>query len=140
MRLPSLLTLLGFVLLIAGTYCPMLRPFHLLNLDVYAMNQPFGLLLMFVGVIGILCLFLNQAKVTRFTAFMSLVLVVVLFIAAFLKVKTSFSFIPFKGISGFLSKQIKFKWGWFVLFAGPLLAIIGAISTKKSLVVPPKEI
>lgn len=138
MRLPALLSLFGFILLIAGTYCPMLRPFHLLNWNVYQMNQPFGLLLMLTGVIGILCTFLNQLKVSRFAAFISLILVALLFIAAVLKVKTSFSFIPFKGLNAFLTRQIKFKWGWFVLLAGPVMAIAGTILSRKTLNIPAK--
>ncbi|AMR33185.1 hypothetical protein A0256_18055 [Mucilaginibacter sp. PAMC 26640] len=132
MRLPSLLSLIGFIMLIAGTYCPMLRPFHLMNWNVYQLNQPFGLLLMLVGFIGIICTFLNQLKVSRFAAFISLILVALLFIAAVLKVKTSFSFIPFKGINAFLTRQIAFKWGWFVLFAGPAFSVLGTMLTKSN--------
>lgn len=132
MRLPSLLALVGFIVLIAGTYCPMLRPFHVTNWNVYQLNQPFGLLLMLVAMIGIICTFLNQLKVGRFATFISLILVALLFFAAVLKVKTSFSFIPFKGINAFLTSQIKFKWGWFVLFAGPVMAIIGTMLSKNS--------
>ena len=118
MRPASLLALLGFVILIVATFCPMLRPFHLFNWNVYQLNQPYGMALMLAGVIGTLCTVLNQVKVTRITAWISLALVVLLFIAALLKVKTTFSFIPFKGINGFLTRQIAFKWGWYVLFAG----------------------
>jgi predicted membrane channel-forming protein YqfA (hemolysin III family) len=131
MRPASLITLLGFITLIAATYCPMLRPFHLMNWNVYKLNQPYGMVIMLVGVIGILCTVLNQAKVTRIAAWASLVLVVLLFIAAILKVKTTFSFIPFRGINGFLTKQIAFKWGWYVLFAGSALSVIGALASKK---------
>jgi len=132
MRIPSILALLGFTLLIAGTYCPMLRPFHLFNWNVYQLNQPFGLLLMLTGFIGMICTFLSQIKISRFAAVVSLILVTLLFIAAVLKVETSFSFIPFKGIDAFLSRQIKFKWGWLVLFAGPLLAVIGTMASKNN--------
>jgi hypothetical protein len=131
MRPASLLTLMGFVLLIVATFCPMLRPFHLINWNVYKLNQPYGMALMLVGVIGILCTVLNQVKITRITAFISLALVALLFLAAVLKVKTTFSFIPFRGINGFLTGQIAFKWGWYVLFAGPLLSITGVLFTKK---------
>jgi len=139
MRLPSLLSVLGFIILIAGTYCPMLRPLGLFSWNVYGMNQPFGLLLMMTGIIGIICSVLNQVKVTRFAAYISLILVVLLLIAAVLKVKTTFSFIPFKGINAFLTRQIKFKWGWYVLFAGPVLAVIGSLFAKKSAIIPVKE-
>jgi hypothetical protein len=131
MRPAPLLSLLGFILLIVATYCPMLRPFHLFNMNVYKLNQPYGMAIMLVGVIGILGTVLNQAKITRVTAWVSLLLVVLLFVAAMLKVKASFSFIPFKGINGYLTRQIAFKWGWYVLFAGPVLSVIGSLVSKK---------
>lgn len=138
MRPASLLALLGFVILIVATFCPMLRPFHLFNWNVYQLNQPYGMALMLAGVIGILCTVLNQVKVTRITAWISLALVVLLFIAALLKVKTTFSFIPFKGINGFLTRQIAFKWGWYVLFVGPVLSVLGALASKKSSIISAK--
>lgn len=131
MRPASLITLLGFIILIAATFCPMLRPFHLFNMNVYKLNQPYGMVIMMVGVIGMLCTVLNQLKVTRIASFASLILVALLYIAALLKVKASFSFIPFKGINGFLTRQIAFKWGWYVLFAGPIMAVLGVLSSKK---------
>jgi len=131
MRPASLLSLLGFIILIAATFCPMLRPFHLFNMNVYKLNQPYGMVIMLVGVIGILCTVLNQTRVTRIAAWASLILVVLLYIAAFLKVKASFSFIPFKCINGFLTRQIAFKWGWYILFTGPVLAVTGVSLSKK---------
>jgi predicted neutral ceramidase superfamily lipid hydrolase len=131
MRPASLVSLLGFIILIAATFCPMLRPFHLFNMNVYKLNQPYGMVIMLVGVIGILCTVLNQTKVSRIAAWASLILVVLLYIAAFLKVKASFSFIPFKGINGFLTRQIAFKWGWYVLFTGAALAVTGVSLSKK---------
>jgi hypothetical protein len=138
MRPASLLTLFGFVILIVATFCPMLRPFHLVNWNVYKLNQPYGMALMLVGVIGILCTVLNQVKVTRLTAFISLALVALLFLAAVLKVKTTFSFIPFRGINGFLTRQIAFKWGWYVLFAGPLLSVAGVLFIKRRSFIRPQ--
>jgi hypothetical protein len=131
MRPASLLSLLGFIILITATFCPMLRPFHLFNMNVYKLNQPYGMVIMLVGVIGILCTVLNQTKVTRIAAWASLILVILLYIAVFLKVKASFSFIPFKGINGFLTRQIAFKWGWYILFAGSVLAVMGVLLSKK---------
>jgi hypothetical protein len=127
MRIPSIISFIGFVLLMAGTWCPLLRPFGLFNMDVYKLNFPYGMVLLLISVIGILGIGLNKIKLVRVTAWASLVLVVLLFVAAYLKVNTSFSFIPFKSFAGFLSKQIKFKWGWYVLYAGPVLALAGSM-------------
>lgn len=138
MRPSSLIALLGFILLIAATYCPMLRVFHVASWNVYKLNQPYGIVIMLTGVIGILCTALNQLKVTRIAAWASLVLVVLLYIAAVLKVKTTFSFVPFKGLNGFLTRQITFKWGWFVLFAGAILSVLGAVFSPKPTYIRPE--
>jgi hypothetical protein len=127
MRIPSIIAFLGFILLLAGTWCPLLRPFNLFKMDVYQLNFTYGLVLLLIAVIGILGVGLNHAKLVRITAWASLTLVVLLFVAAFLKVNTSFSFVPFKSLASLLSKQIKFVWGWYVLFAGPILALTGSL-------------
>ncbi|MBD1394765.1 hypothetical protein [Mucilaginibacter glaciei] len=132
MRPSSLLATTGFFLLIAATFCPLLRVFHIVTWNVYKLNQPYGMLLMLVGVIGIVCTALNQAKVTRIAAWCSLILVALLYIAAVLKVKTTFSFIPFKVLNGFLTRQINFKWGWLVLFAGAIMAVSGSVLARRN--------
>lgn len=125
MRLPSLISFIGFVLLMAATYCPLLRPFGLFNWDVYDLNKPYGMVILLMAVVGIIAVVLNRPKLVKLISLISLALVTLLLVAAFLKIHTSFSFIPFKGITGFLERQIKFKWGWYLLFVGPLLALAG---------------
>lgn len=125
MRLPSLISFIGFVLLMAATYCPLLRPFGLFNWDVYDLNKPYGMVILLMAVVGIIAVVLNRPKLVKLISLISLALVTLLLIAAFLKIHSSFSFIPFKGITGFLERQIKFKWGWYLLFIGPLLALTG---------------
>ena len=127
MRLPSLISFIGFVILMAATWCPLLRPFHLFNWDVYDLNKPYGMVILLISVVGILGVVLNQPKLVKLTAWASLALVTLLLLAAVLKVHASFSFIPFKGITSFLEHQIKFKWGWYLLFAGPLVALVGTL-------------
>ena len=131
MRISSFISFLGFVLLLAGTYCPLLRPFGLVSWDVYGLNKPYGMVLLLVAVIGILGTVLNRLQLVKLTAWLALGLVALLLLAAVLKVNTSFSFIPFKSLAGFFAKQIKFKWGWYLLFAGPVISLIGAYSTKQ---------
>jgi len=131
MRISSLASFLGFVLLMIGTYCPLLRPFGLFNMNLFKLSQPYGMVILLVALIGMLGAFFNRPQLLKFSAWLSLGLVVLLFLAAFLKVNASFTFIPFKSISGFLSRQIKFKWGWYVLFAGPVIALIGAYSSRQ---------
>ncbi|HMG08113.1 MAG TPA: hypothetical protein VK609_06355 [Mucilaginibacter sp.] len=140
MRISSILSFVGFVLLFAGTYCPLLRPFHIMNWNVYQLNQPYGLVMLLVAVIGIAASFLNQPQIIRAAAWGSMVLVVMLFIAALLKIHFAFSFIPFQKFEAFLAKQVKFKWGWYVLFTGAGLALAGALSIRKITVKAPETI
>jgi predicted membrane channel-forming protein YqfA (hemolysin III family) len=132
MRLNTLLSFAGFVILIAATYCPILRPFHLVNWDVYDGNKPYGIVILLVAVVGVLGAVFNQVKITRLAAWLSLGLVILFYLLAILKIHTSFSFIPFHSVDAFLMKQIKFKWGWYLLLAGPLLAVAGVLMQKKT--------
>jgi len=130
MRPLTFIAFVGFVLMMAATWCPMVHVLLLRSWDVYDLNRPYGMVMLLVFVIGILGTVLNQHKITRMAALISLALVVVFFIAAVLKVNTAFSFIPFKSIAGFLTGQIKFKWGWYLLFAGQILALTGVANNK----------
>jgi hypothetical protein len=65
MRISSILSFLGFVLLFAGTYCPLLRPLGLFNWNVYQLNQPYGLVFALVAVVGVAASFLNQQKIIK---------------------------------------------------------------------------
>ncbi|MBS7563387.1 hypothetical protein KHS38_03135 [Mucilaginibacter sp. Bleaf8] len=113
----------GFVLLIAATWCPLLRPFGLMNWDLYDLNKPYGMVVLLIAIVGVVGIVLKQYPVARIAAWLSFVLVVLVYIAAIMKVNSSFSFIPFKGLAGSLTKLIKFKWGWYLLFAGPLVSV-----------------
>jgi hypothetical protein len=132
MRLNTLISFVGFIILIAATYCPILRPFHLFNWDVYDGNKPYGIVILLVAVVGILGTVLNQPKIVRLTAWLSLALVIVFYVLAWLKVHTSLGFIPFHSLDAYLTRQIKFKWGWYLLLAGPLMALVGALTAKKN--------
>ena len=124
----------GFVILIAGTYCPVLSPFHLFNWDVYDGNKPYGIVMLLVAVVGILGTVMSQQKIVKLTAWLSLGLVSLFLLLAWLKVHASFSFIPFHVIENRFIKSVQYKWGWYLLFGGATLAVIGVLSHKKTFI------
>ena len=134
MRLNNLISFAGFVIIIAGTYCPILRPLHLFNWDVYDGNKPYGIVILLVAVVGILGTVLTQQKIVKFTAWLSLGLIALFLLLAWLKVQTSFSFIPFHAIENIAIKSVKYKWGWYPLFGGALLAVTGVLVKNKTMV------
>ncbi|RVU02645.1 hypothetical protein EOD41_01510 [Mucilaginibacter limnophilus] len=131
MRIPSLISLLGFILIVVATYCPMLCPLGLMNWNVFDLNKPYAIAMLLVAVIGIIGVVFSVTKVARIAAWLSLVLAVLLYAAAYFQVKDYFTFIPFKGIATFLTSKIKFKWGWYVLFTGAVLALSSIFIPKK---------
>ncbi len=131
MRLNVLLSFAGFIILIAGTYCPVVHPI-VGNWDVYDGNKPYGIVILLVAVVGILGTVFSQAKIVRLAAWLSVGLVIVFYFLALLKVYTSFTFIPFRSVAQYLSHKIKFKWGWYLLFGGALFALMGVLFEKKS--------
>jgi hypothetical protein len=132
MQPKAFLSFIGFVMLAAATWCPLLRPFGIVSWDLYGLNKPYGMVVLLIAIVGIAGIVLNRYKVARTAAWLGLALVSLVFIAAQLKVNTTFSFIPFKGMAGYLTKHIKFKWGWYLLFAGPLLSVLVTPKGNKS--------
>jgi len=139
MRLRSFLAFAGFVMLIAATYCPLFRPFGITTWDMYDANKPYGIVVLLVAVVGIVGVVFMQSSIARMAAWLSAILVVLFYILALLKIHTSFTFIPFHAISRFLAKQIRFKWGWWLLVAGPVLSLIGALRDKPRYKMPDQQ-
>lgn len=124
MQPKAFISFAGFVLIMAATWCPLLRPFGIITWNLYDLNKPYGMVVLLIAIVGIAGIVLKQYKISRMAGFISLALVILVYIAAQLKVNTTFSFIPFKSMAGFLTKLIKFKWGWYPLFAGAVLSVL----------------
>ena len=130
MRLNSLLSFAGFVILIAATYCPIIKPI-VGHWDVYDGNKPYGIVILLIAVIGILGTVLNQPKITKLSAWVSFGLVTLFYILSILKIRMSFDCIPLHFLAKYLTSKLKFMWGWYLLFAGPVLALAGVWLGKK---------
>ena len=139
MRPASFVSFIGFVMLIAATYCPLLRPLHLTNWNMYACNKPYGIVVLLVAIVGIVGLVFARINIARMAAWLSVGLVVIFYLLCLLKIHTSFSFIPFHSIEKFLARQTKFKWGWWLLAAGPVLALAGALRENRRFKIPTQQ-
>jgi hypothetical protein len=133
MRPKTFVAFIGFVMLAVGTYCPLLRPFGIVRWNLFALNKPFGLTILLVAVAGIITVVMNRTAAARAIAWTGLILVGLLYIVAVLRVHSTFRFIPFKGLAGYLTWQIQFSWGWLVLFGGAALSALTTSIGKKPL-------
>jgi len=130
MRLSHLIAFAGFVTVIIGTYCPILRPVPLVNWNVFQGNQPYGIVILLVAVIGIIGAVLGQQKIVRSAAWLTFGLIVLFLLLAWLKIHTSFTFLPFRSWEDYMVKHVRYRWGWYMLFGGAILSVIGALSGK----------
>lgn len=85
-----------------------------------------------IAIVGLAATLVKNNPLVRLTGWITLALVVLVFIAAVMKVNTAFSFIPFPKLSNTLSGLIQYRWGWYLLFAGPILALLGSLGNRKS--------
>lgn len=128
----------GFIILIAGIFSPLISPLGLIKWNLIDLNKTFGIILLAIAVVGLAVSVMKNNQLTKFASLTTLALVVLIFIAAIMKVQTAFSFIPFPKISNTLSGLIHYRWGWFLLFAGPVLALLGTFGNRKSLHTTPR--
>lgn len=117
-------------MLIAATYCPLFRPLHIVNWNMYKANLPYGIVVLVIAVVGIIGVVFMQRGIVRLAAWLSVILVILFYILSLLKIHYSFTFIPFHSFERFMERQIKFKWGWWLLVAGPILALAGSLKDK----------
>jgi len=123
----------GFILLIAGLFSPLISPLGLVKWNLFDLNKTFAIIILIVAVAGLIAAIIRNNQLLRLSGWIALGLVVLVFIAAVMKVQTSFSFIPFPKIANTLSGFIHYRWGWYLLFAGSILALLGSIGSRKSL-------
>lgn len=124
----------GYIILIAGIYCPLISPLGMVSWSLSDLNKTFAFILQAVAFAGIIVNLKKQSgfgkKLYTLNAWLALGMVILLFVAVKMKVNTTFSFIPLPKLAQTMSGFIYYKWGWFLLFTGPVLALLGSRKTK----------
>lgn len=123
----------GFILLIAGIFSPLISPLQLFKWNLFDLNKTFATILLVVAIIGLAGTIIKNNQITKMAGWTTLSLVALVFVAAIMKVNTAFSFIPFPKLSHVLSGLIHYRWGWYLLFIGAILAVLGTFGGRKSL-------
>lgn len=127
----TFISFVGFILLIAGLFSPLISPLGLVKWNLFDLNKTFAIIILIVAVAGLIAAIIRNNQLLRLSGWIALGLVVLVFIAAVMKVQTSFSFIPFPKIANTLSGFIHYRWGWYLLFAGSILALLGSVGSHK---------
>lgn len=129
----TLISFAGFILLIAGLFSPLISPLGLVKWNLFDLNKTFAIIILVVAVAGIVSTLIKNNQFLKITGWLSLALIILIFIAAVMKVQTAFSFIPFPKLANTMSGFIHYRWGWYLLFAGAILAVLGSFGQRKSL-------
>lgn len=126
-------SLAGFIILIVGLFCPLISPLGLIKWNMFNLNMVFGIVILVIAITGLASALIEKLQLVKIIGWITLGLVLLVFIAAVLKVNTSFSFLPFPKIARYLSSQIFYRWGWYLLFAGPILVLLGSVNRKTTI-------
>ena len=129
----NFISLAGFIMLIAGLFSPLISPLGLVKWDLFDLNKTFAVIVLLVAIAGLAAAIIRNNQLLKLSGWISLALVVLVFIAAVMKVQTAFSFIPFPKLANTMSGFIHYRWGWFLLFAGAIMGLLGSFGLKKSL-------
>lgn len=129
----NFISFIGFILLIAGLFSPLISPLNLVKWNLFDLNRTFAVVVLVIAITGLASTIIKNNQLLKLSGWIALGLVLLVFIAAVMKVQTSFSFIPFPKIAHTLSGFIHYRWGWYLLFAGPVLALLGSFGRRKSL-------
>lgn len=130
----TLISFAGFILLIAGLFSPLISPLGLVKWNLFDLNKIFAIIILLVAVAGLFSTLVKNNQFRKITAWIAFALVTLVFIAVVMKVKTAFSFIPFPKLANTMSGFIHYRWGWYLLFAGSVLAVLGTFGGgRKSL-------
>src|ERR1700748_1704290 len=133
MRISSFVSFLGFVLVLIGAYCPLVVFKIVVNwkhYNLFGLNQPYGITVLLMAVIGILAVILDKRALIKISAYVSFVLVALIFAGVIFQVHNTLGELPFNFLAALFAKAIHFKWGWYLLFAGALLAVGGTFAVK----------
>jgi len=126
----TFVTIAGFIILIAGIFSPVISPLGFVKWNLFDLNKTFAIVLLIVAIVGLVGSIIKNNQLAKIASWITLGLVALVFIAAVMKVNTAFSFIPFPKLSQTLSGLIHYRWGWYLLFAGPILALLGSVNRK----------
>lgn len=126
----NFISLGGFILLIAGIFSPLISPFDFVKWNLFDLNRTFAIVVLVTAIVGLAGTMMKSSQLAKFAGWIALGLVVLVFAAAVTKVNTAFSFIPFPKLSHSLSRLIHYRWGWYLLSAGPVLALLGSGKRK----------
>jgi hypothetical protein len=126
----SFVTFAGFIMLIAGIFSPIISPLGLVKWNLFDLNKTFAIVLLVVAIAGLAGTIIKSGQLARLCAWISLALVILLFVAVKLEISKTFSFIHFPKLAQTLSGFIHYRWGWYLLSAGPVLALLGSLNRK----------
>lgn len=129
MRISSFISFVGFAAVLIATFCP-LAHFFIVHKTIYNVNQPYGLILLLIAVIGIVGCVFSNSNLTRLMAWINLALIILLFVAAVFKMTHYFNFMPFHWGAESLNHHIRFDWGWYLMLAGTIIALAGTFAKK----------
>ncbi len=138
MRLAKLVGLFSAMLLIVGTFLPMVHVPIVGNWSYWDLHKYLASFVTLMGFLAISAVFRKKQGYLRFYAILGLLTLALTYVGARMKIAESFSFIPFPKMAGAAGSLIKYQWqGWTIMiFACVVMFLAGRMNKTPEVVAP----
>lgn len=138
MKLAKLVGLFSGMLLIIGTFLPMVHVPIVGNWSYWDLHKYLASFVFMMGVLAIIAVFRKRQTLLRFYGILGLLTLALTYVGARLKIADSFSFIPFPKIADAAGSLIKYQWqGWTIMiFACVVMFLAGRMNKTPEVINP----
>jgi hypothetical protein len=115
--------IVGALIMGVGGLCPLVHLPIIGNWNYFDIDPTFAGIFYLLVLLALVASFMGKTGLIRFIGWAALLVVLVTIAGVYLKSHDYFSFIHFKKLVNLAAGVVKYKWGWFVIFAGSLILI-----------------
>ncbi len=133
LRLMKNIQLLGLVLVIIGSFLPLVHVPVIGNWNYWKVDHYLAIACWIFSGLALLGIVNGIQKLVKTSAVLLIVLFTFTILATKYQAFSYFSFLPFKSWTETLASTVKLKWGWFAEFAGAFILLFFSKASKNNL-------
>lgn len=115
--------IIGSALMAVGGMSPLMHIPIVGNWNYFDVDMRLAVAFYLMVLIGLVGSFIQKASLIRFAGWAAVVLALITLAGIYFKAHDSFSFLHFKKLVNIAAGLVKYKWGWYIIFAGAFVLI-----------------
>ncbi|WP_256007372.1 MULTISPECIES: hypothetical protein [Pedobacter] len=110
--------IIGSALMAAGGMSPLMRIPITGNWNYFDIDMRLAVIFYIFVALGFAGAFLAKPFLVRFAGVAAIILALITLAGIYFQAQDSFSFLHFKKLVNLAAGMVKYKWGWYIIFAG----------------------